>query len=164
MNKMNKSSISGLGDLDLKILMKLSEDDRISLRQLGKDLGNKSSVTIKKHIDDLEEKGIIRNYSVSIDYEKLGYEIVAIIELTISKGKMLEVERDISHYPNIFGVYDITGTYDALIIAKFKTRDELSQLVKKINGYEYVVRTNTHLVLNTVKEGTSFFDLIARNI
>lgn len=157
---MNKSSISGLEDLDLKILKKLSEDDRISLRQLGRDLGNKSSVTIKKHIDNLEEKGIIRNYSVSLDYEKLGYEIVAIIELTISKGKMLEVEKDISHHPNIFGVYDITGTYDALIIAKFKTKEDLSQLVKKINGYEYVVRTNTHLVLNTVKEETSFTDLI----
>lgn len=157
---MNKSSISGLEDLDLKILKKLSEDDRISLRQLGRDLGNKSSVTIKKHIDNLEEKGIIRNYSVSLDYEKLGYEIVAIIELTISKGKMLEVERDISHQPNIFGVYDITGTYDALIIAKFKTKEELSQLVKKINGYEYVVRTNTHLVLNIIKEDTSFKNLI----
>jgi len=91
---------------------------------------------------------------------ELGYEIVAIIELTISKGKMLEVERDISHQPNIFGVYDITGTYDALIIAKFKTKEELSQLVKKINGYEYVVRTNTHLVLNIIKEDTSFKNLI----
>ena len=157
---MNKSSIRGLEDLDLKILKKLSEDDRISLRQLGKDLGNKSPITIKKHIDDLEQKGIIKNYSVSIDYEKLGYDIVAIIELTISKGKMLEVERDISDHPNIFGVYDITGTYDALIIAKFKTRAELSQLVKKINAFEYVVRTNTHLVLNIVKEDTSFKDLI----
>ena len=164
MNMMNKSRINGLGDLDLKILMKLSEDDRISLRQLGKDLDNKSSVTIKKHIDDLEEKGIIRNYSVNIDYEKLGYEIVAIIELTISKGKMLEVERDISNHPNIFGVYDITGTYDALIIAKFKSKEALSKLVKEINGYEYVVRTNTHLVLNTVKEGTNFTDLITHNI
>ncbi len=164
MSKMNKSNIGGLGDLDLKILMKLSEDDRISLRQLGKELGNKSSVTIKKHIDDLEEKGIIKDYSVIIDYEKLGYDIVAIIELTIDKGKMLEVEEDISNHPNIFGVYDITGTYDALIIAKFKTREELSQLVKKINGYEYVMRTNTHLVLNTVKEGTNFTDLITHNI
>lgn len=157
---MNKSRISELEDLDLKILMKLSEDDRISLRQLGKDLDNKSPITIKKHIDNLEEKGIIRNYSINLDYEKLGYEIVAIIELTISKGKMLEVERDIAHHPNIFGVYDITGTYDALIIAKFKTKEELSQLVKEINGYEYIVRSNTHLVLNIIKEDTNFKNLI----
>lgn len=157
---MNKSRISELEDLDLKILMKLSEDDRISLRQLGKDLDNKSPITIKKHIDNLEEKGIIRNYSINLDYEKLGYEIVAIIELTISKGKMLEVERDIAHNPNIFGVYDITGTYDALIIAKFKTKEELSQLVKEINGYEYIVRSNTHLVLNIIKEDTNFKNLI----
>lgn len=145
--------------LDIEILKLLSNDGTLSLRKIAEEL-TKSPVTIKKHIDNLEEEGIIRNYSVSIDYEKLGYEIVAIIELTISKGKMLEVERDISHQPNIFGVYDITGTYDALIIAKFKTKEELSKLVKKINGYEYVVRTNTHLVLNIIKEDTSFKNLI----
>ena len=161
---MNKSNIGGLGDLDLKILMKLSEDDRISLRQLGKELGNKSSVTIKKHIDDLEEKGIIRDYSVSIDYEKLGYDFIALIELTISKGEMLKVEEQIGNEPNVFAVYDITGTYDAVILARFKTRQELNALVKKINSYEYIVRTNTHLVLNIVKEGKNFSDLLTHNI
>lgn len=147
-------------ELELQILKKLSKDDRISLRQLGKELDNKSPVTIKRHVEELEKRGIIKNYSVNIDYEKLGYSIIALIELTISKGKMLEVEKDIAKEPNIFGVYDITGTYDAMILARFKTREELSQLVKKINSYEYVFRTNTHLILNVIKEGISFTDLL----
>ena len=152
-----------VNSLDIEILKLLSKDGRLSLRKIAEEL-NKSPVTIKKHIDELEEKGIIRDYSASIDYEKLGYQIVALIELTISKGEMIKVEEQIGNESNVFAVYDITGTYDAIILARFKTRQELNELVKRINGYEYIVRTNTHLVLNIVKESTNFSDLIARKI
>ena len=155
----------------LKILSKgsiskiLSKDDeeRISLRKLAETL-EKSPVTIKKHIEGLENRGIIKNYGVTIDYEKLGFDIIALIELTISKGKMLEVERDIAKHPNIFGVYDITGEYDAIFLARFKNRSELSEMVKEINKYEYVIRTNTHLILNVIKEGTEFAALISKDV
>ena len=116
--------------------------------------------TIIKHINDLEKDGIIKNYGVQIDYEKLGYGIMAIIEVTISKGKMFEVEEKIAENPNVFGVYDITGTYDALILARFKSREELSKMIKEIHKSPNVEHTNTHFVLNTIKEASSFVDLI----
>jgi len=152
-----------IDELDLEILKILSEDGRRSHRSIAKDL-DKSHLTIKKHVDELEGEDIIKGYSVNIDYEKSGYDFIALIELTISKGEMIKVEEQIGNEPNVFAVYDITGTYDAVILARFKSRQELNELVKKINGYEYIVRTNTHLVLNIVKEGTRFSDLIARNI
>lgn len=150
-------------DLDLDLLKILSEDGRRSHRSIAKDL-DKSHLTIKKHVVELEDEDIIKGYSVNINYEKLGYDFIALIELTISKGEMLKVEEQIGNEPNVFAVYDITGTYDAVILARFKSRQELNKLVKKINSYEYIVRTNTHLVLNIVKEGTNFSDLIARDI
>ncbi|MHA1272909.1 MAG: Lrp/AsnC family transcriptional regulator [Promethearchaeota archaeon] len=84
---------------------------------------------------------------------------MALIELTIDKGKMLEIEKLLADDPNIFGVYDITGNYDAIILARFRTRRELSELVKKINSNEFVLRTNTHLILNVIKEGMNFSEL-----
>jgi len=58
-------------------------------------------------------------------------------------------------------VYDITGTYDALLLAKFKTRAELSNMIKEeIHDSPYVERTNTHIVLNIIKEEFSFKKLI----
>ena len=76
---------------------------------------------------------------------------------------MLEVERKIAQNPNVFAVYDITGTYDALILARFKTRAELSEMIKdEINTSPYVERTNTHIVLNIIKDGSSFTKLIKK--
>jgi DNA-binding Lrp family transcriptional regulator len=153
------SKFENLSVLDIEILKKLTSNSRISLRQLAKDLGNKSPVTIKNHIEGLEERGIIKNYGAQIDFEKIGYDIIALIELTISKGKMLEVEEDIAKNPNIFAVYDITGEYDALILARFQNREDLSKMIKKIHTSPYVERTNTHIVLTIIKENSSFTEL-----
>ena len=148
-------------DLDIEILKKLSVDGRISLRRLARDLGNRSPVTIKKHVKEMEEKGIIKDYGIHIDYEELGYKIIALIEITVSKGKMLEVEKIIAQNPNVFAVYDITGTYDALILARFKKRAKLSEMIKNvIHASPYVERSNTHIVLNVIKEKGSFAELI----
>lgn len=148
-----------IDETDIDILKILSKDGRKSFRKIAKEL-NKSPVTITKHVDELIEDGIIKLYTTELNYERLGYDIIAFIELTIDKGKMLQVERDIAIHPNIFAVYDVTGTYDAMLLARFKTRRELDALVKKINSFEYVLRTNTHLILNVMKEHTNFGKLM----
>ena len=149
-------------EIKLNILEILSEDGRKSLRSIADTL-SKSSITIKKHLEEMEEKGIIKSYGVQIDYEQLGYEIIALIEITVSKGKLLEVENKIAHNPNVFAVYDITGTYDALILARFKTRAKLSEMIKdELLASPYVERTNTHLVLNVIKENSSLGELLRK--
>ena len=148
-----------IDQIDIDILQILSQNSKLKLRPIAETL-QKSPTTINKHITSLEDAGILKDYTISIDYEKLGYDIMALIELTIAKGKMLEVENDIAKNPHIYGVYDITGEYDAVILARFKTRKGLNRFVKQLNSYEYVVRSNTHLVLNVIKERTDFTELM----
>ncbi|MFW9770911.1 MAG: Lrp/AsnC family transcriptional regulator [Promethearchaeota archaeon] len=158
---MSESNKPNIEDVDLEILKILSQDGRTTYHKIASEL-KKSPVTIKNHIEELIKNGIIKNYGVQIDFEKLGYNIIAIIEVTISKGKMLEVEEKISQHPNTFAVYDITGTYDALIFARFKSRDDLSAMIKKFHLSPYVERTNTHIVLNVIKEENSLVKLIEK--
>ena len=160
---MNDIKDDKVEDLDHEILKILSIDGRKNKSSIAEEL-KRSPNTIIKHIKDLEDHGIIKSYGIQIDYEKLGYNIIAIIELTISKGKMLDVEKKLAEIPNIFGVYDITGTYDALILARFKTREDLSKMIKDIHTSPYVERTNTHIVLNVIKEESSFNKLMEKEI
>jgi DNA-binding Lrp family transcriptional regulator len=46
----------------------------------------------------------------------------------------------------------VTGLTDAFIIAKFKSREELGKFTKRLLALPYIERTNTHVVLTTVKE------------
>jgi len=160
---MNNLKTYEIDELDLEILSTLSTDGRNNKSTIADDL-NRSPNTIIKRISNLEENGVIKNYGVQIDYEKLGYNIIALIEITVSKGKMLEVEKKIAQNPNVFAVYDITGTYDALILARFKTRARLSEMIKDvIHASPYVERSNTHIVLNVIKEKNSFAELMTKD-
>ena len=140
---------------DEKILKHLLVDARQSARQLAHKL-NVSTVTMISRLKKLEEKNIIKGYTVRLNHEALGYDITAIIEVTTTKGKMVEIEGEISKIENVCAVYDVTGNADILVIGKFKDRTSLSKFVKKISCIPNVENTVTHLVLNTVKEDDRF--------
>lgn len=160
---MSQEEKISLDKIDLEILKLLSEDSTSSNTSIANKL-EKHPTTISNHVDDLKKKGVINAFTIKIDYEKLGFDIIALIELTVSKGKMLEVEEEIANNPNVFAVYDVTGQYDALILARFKNRKQLSELVKDINSFPNVIRTNTHLILNIIKDGTDFSKLMSPSL
>jgi len=140
-----------IDDTDLKILKNLLVDARQSARKLSLKLGL-STVTVLSRIEKLEKLKIIKSYSAMLDDLKLGYDLTAIIEVSAKEGQMAIVEKEVSTMDNVCAVYDITGQTDAMVIAKFKTRGELSEFVKELSSKPNVENTNTHIVLNTVKE------------
>ena len=126
-------------------------DARLSARQLALKLGM-STVTMLSRIKKLEKEKIVKGYSAIIDHEKLGYSLTAVIEIMAKNDKIVDIEEEVSKFENVCGVYDITGSTDTLVIAKFKERDGLSKFVKGLAAIPNVENTITHVVLNTVKE------------
>ena len=140
-----------IDETDKKIINCLLENSRLSYRQIAKKI-HVSVATVMHRVNALTKEGIITGFTTTIDYEKLGYDVDVIIYLRIIKGKLFEVEKKVAHHPNVVAVYDITGDFDALILAKFKTRREVDAFVKKIQTYDFIEKTNTILVLNTIRE------------
>jgi DNA-binding Lrp family transcriptional regulator len=140
-----------LDKIDFKILRELLIDSRQSYREIAKKVGVSVGTALLR-VKRMEKDGVIKGYSVMLDYEKIGYELTVIVEVSVSKGRLIEMEKDIAKLPITCAVYDVTGLTDAIIIAKFQTRKTLSNFTKKILAMPYVERTNTHIVLTTVKE------------
>ncbi|HDM26684.1 MAG TPA: Lrp/AsnC family transcriptional regulator [Candidatus Bathyarchaeota archaeon] len=140
-----------IDELDKKILGVLLEDGRASYRQIARKVGA-SVGTVLKRVNKMTDAGIIKGYTAVLDCEKLGYDLTVVTEITVSKGKLLEMEREIAKIPNVCAVYDVTGLTDAIIIAKFRNRRELSKFTKALLAMPFIERTNTHVVLTTVKE------------
>ena len=140
-----------LDETDEKILKNLLVDARQSARQLSLKLGM-STVTVLSRIKKLEKEKIIQGYTAIINHEKIGYSLTAIIEIIAKNDKIMDIDDEISKFENVCGVYDITGSTDTIIIAKFKERNELSKFVKSLAVISNVENTITHVVLNTTKE------------
>ena len=140
-----------LDELDRKILHAYLMDARTSYRELALKLGV-STTTVQSHTVKLEKAGVIHGYSIVLDHEKVGFQLTAITEVSVAKGKLLELEREVAKMPQVLAVYDVTGLTDAMVIAKFKGREDLSKFTKALLAMPFVERTNTHIVLTTVKE------------
>jgi DNA-binding Lrp family transcriptional regulator len=140
-----------IDDVDRKILLELLRDCRRSYRAIAR-RAETSVGTVLSRVRRMERSGVIKGYAAQLDHERLGYQLTAVAEITVSKGKLLEMEQAISKLPGTCGVYDVTGLTDAVVIAKFRSRDELSKFTKNLLAMPFVDRTNTHVVLTTVKE------------
>ncbi len=137
---------------DFAIINALEDNARLSLRKIAKEVGV-STATVMHRLNRLGAEKAIRSYSALPDYDRLGYNMQAIIDVIVSKGKLFQVEKKIAAHPNVAAVYDITGHFDVMVIAYFKTRRGLDEFVKKIQTYDFVEKTETRIILNTIKEG-----------
>ncbi len=137
--------------LDIEILIELQKDARKSLREIAEKL-DVAEGTVYNRINKLKRMGIIKSFIPIIDHSKLGFDLTAIIGISAEGKYLIDIEEAIAREPNVTAVYDVTGEFDVIAVAKFRTREDLNEFVKKVGGMKHVKRTYTMLVLNVVKE------------
>jgi DNA-binding Lrp family transcriptional regulator len=140
-----------LDQLDIKILVELQDDARKSLREIAEKLGVAEG-TVYNRINKMRRMGVIERFIPVIDHQKLGFNLIAVIGVTAEGGYLVEIEKEIAKEPNVTALYDVTGEFDMMLVAKFRDRETLNSFVKKVAGMEHVVKTYTMIVLNVVKE------------
>jgi DNA-binding Lrp family transcriptional regulator len=140
-----------LDDTDRRILGELSADARLSMRKLAQRVGVALG-TASTRVKRMEKLGVIRGYGVRLDPEKVGWSLTVIVGIRIAKGRLLEVQEKIAADRRVFGVYDVTGDVDSMILARLRNRRDLDHFTKNVLTMEGIERSFTHVVLNTVRE------------
>ena len=143
-----------LDEIDKKIIKVLEDDARTSLRKIS-ELVKVSLGTVSNRVKKMEKNGVIKGYSVILDPDQIGWELNVVIGLRIQKGRLIEIQERIAKDSRVHGVYDVTGDFDSMVIARAKNRKDLDDLSKNVLSIDGVERSITHLVLNTVKEKTA---------
>ena len=137
--------------LNRKILTLLLNDSRLSFRQIASKL-KISTATAAARIRKMEKNGIIKKYSASLDYGKLGYETEALVLIRTLKGADELVIKRLLNQQNVHAVYDIIGDFELAALVKFETRKKLYDFLQKIRSYDFIERTKTILILGSFKE------------
>lgn len=143
--------LAKIDETDQGILMLLQEDSRLSFNKIASKLGI-SVGTAFNRIKSLEDEGVLKQYTILVDYSKLGFTMTAIVLIQAEGTHLVDVENEIADMKNVVSVYDITGDYDIAIVVRFKDRTELNAFVKKLLSMPYIKRTVTNVALNVVKE------------
>jgi len=140
-----------LDSTDKALLELLRTDARASHRQLARALGLAQG-TVTNRLRRLEENGVIGGYSAILNAQAVGWSMTIMAGLRIVKGRMIDVQQKIAADPRVFAVYDVTGDWDSIVLARVRDRADLDNLTKTVFTLDGVARSFTHVVLNTVKE------------
>ena len=140
-----------MDDIDRKIIRLLQEDARKSFNKIADSLGIAVG-TAYNRVKNLEDRGILKGYTIMLDSVKLGYGLTALILIEAEGLYLPEVEKELAQLDAVMSIYDITGDYDIAVVARFKNRNALNNFIKSTLKMPHVTRTVTNVVLNVVKE------------
>jgi Lrp/AsnC family leucine-responsive transcriptional regulator len=131
-----------LDDLDRTIIGILVEDARISLKDLAYQVGLSSPSTAER-LRRLEERKVIRSFTVDVDSVALGYNLTAIVRVRPLPGMLHIVEKLIQETPEITECDKVTG--DDCFIGKLQFRT-MAQLDSILDRLAERAETNTSIV------------------
>ena len=140
-----------LDPTDLKIIDILKRNARTPVLKMSGILGI-SDVAIKKRIKKMEDLGVIRGYTIKIDYPRLGYKGLAIVGLDVESSTLLEVARKLAERDNVKYVAISTG--DHMIIATIiaKDNEELAAFIDELRKMKGVTKVCPAIVLEILKD------------
>lgn len=125
---------SYVDDIDNKIIKILLNNSRISNTKIAR-LLNISEASVRKRIKKIMEIGIIKKFTVELNYNLLGYKRV-FIGLNIDKDKIFNILEKISKNKNINNIYLTGGDHDLLIDFLYSKPEELDEYIKYLQSIE----------------------------
>ncbi|ELY51277.1 MULTISPECIES: HTH-type transcriptional regulator Lrp [Natronorubrum] len=142
-------------NLDAKLVNALLGDGRASLRSLAEEL-DVSVTTVSNHLSDLEEEGVIEGYTPRVNYDAVGYDVTAVIQLQVEGNALPDITDTLRDHRQMISVYEVTGDYDVIAIGKFKDTDGMNDQIKQLLTDPDIKASNTSVVLNAVSENEQF--------
>ena len=137
-----------LDPIDVKILRFLSADGRSPFSHIARNL-NISDVAVKKRVEKLIQKGIIRSFRVDIDLKKVGYKYTVFFEVKPDPAMANALFQKILELPNVLEAHILVGDYPILIKAVATSIDEIRSMADAIGRMEGVLDMKTSVALES---------------
>ena len=151
-------SVPALDELDKKILHIVQNDARISNAALAQRI-HLSPPAAHARLKRLQERGLIREFVALLDREQLGYDLMALIHVTLAqhqRERVQEFRAAIQAMPQVLECFHVTGEYDYLLKIVVRNRHELEQfLVEILTPAPGVGRIHTNIVFSEIKNTTA---------
>ncbi len=151
---MNKN----IDDIDRSILSALQADGAITNAELARRI-SLSPPAVHARIKQLETLGYIKQYVAVLNREKLGYDMLCLVGVTLQMHQPEQIDRfhdEVRRMPEVLECHFLTGDFDYLLKVVVRNRKELERLLMdKLTRIPGVSRVSTSLVLGEIKNTLS---------
>ena len=143
-----------LDDIYKKILYELQKSGRESASNIAEKI-NVSVPTITERIRKLQELGVITGFQAVVDPSSIGLDVMAIITIISGSSQHYkDVTIAADDTPEIIQCFSTTGNGSHTLLIATKNSNTLEELLRKIQSWPGVIRTETQIVLSSYKTGT----------
>lgn len=137
--------------IDVKILEVLQANSRVSISELSKKV-NLSLSAVSERLKKLESSNVIEKYTVILNSQALDKELSVIMNISLENPHLtsdfLEFVRS---EEEILECHYVTGEYDYVLKITTRNTATLENLMNRIKGISGIKRTQTNVVLSSVK-------------
>ena len=145
-----------LDNTDFKILEILQKNARTTASEIAEVVGL-SVPAAAERIKKLSDAKIIERFTVKLAEKELGFDMCAFISVVNSSSEHYEeIISNALTNPAIMECHSVTGDGSHLLKVRVRSSTELEKLLRDIQAWTGVIRTQTSVVISTYKEG---FDL-----
>lgn len=139
-----------LDDLDQAILRVLARDARATYARVGEQV-SLSAPAVKRRVDRLRERGVIRGFTVRLDPAALGWHTEAFVEIFCQGSTSPATMRAaVERYAEVVSASTVTGDVDLVVQVRARDMRHLEQVVERLAAEPFVARTRSTIVLSAL--------------
>lgn len=138
-----------LDDTDRALVEALLVDSSASTQDLATEIGV-DAAAVERRIDRLEDAGVLEGHTVRVDYDKLGYDVTAVVRVRTSNGPDT-VSGTLGAYPWARSVYEVTGEDDFLLVGRFRDTDDMHGNVAELLTEPAIKSVTVDVVVDAVR-------------
>lgn len=142
-----------MDERDVRILLAISELETGSSERIAEETGIPKS-TVHYRIQNLRERGVIRNDLFDFDMEKVGLEIIVISEVIAKYDEQYHtrVGQEIGAVEGVRQVFFTMGDTDFVVVSRLTDRDMVEALFEQFEAIDGVERTMSKFVISAIKD------------
>lgn len=144
-----------LDEKDRRILEELRTNAKATTKSIA-ELTGIPRTTVHDRITKMEERGVVKQYTVIPDYEALGLSTTAFVFLTYDARDDVtqeEVAQALSAMEGVFEVHMISGDWDLVAKVRGESVEQIGEIViGRLRAIGGVGKTLTSTVFRTYKE------------
>ena len=136
-----------LDETDRRLLELLGRDGRASYAEIGMRV-NLSATAVKRRVDRLRERGVVRGFTVVLDPALLGWATEAFVEIYCrERTSPEEIMASLRQFPEVVAAWTVTGDADALVHLRASDTHHLQHVIERIRREPGVQRSVSQVVL-----------------
>ena len=141
---------SDLDDLDWRLLEELQADARVSFNELGRRV-HMSAPAVAERVRRLERRGVLSGYCAEVDPTRVGYQILAFVQLRCSLGSCLLKTTTADDYPEVVEIHKLSGAHCSMLKVRATSLAHFEGVLEQLGKHGEM---NTHVVLSTQYQNT----------